>query len=177
MANRSIGRLCSAVLPAEFERVSRLAPATQAFLEQNLPEPVNRSVRLLTVTRDELVIAASTPMVANYLRLHGNEIRQQLRESLDIDVEVRFRALPASMLQASTRPATEAPRKVGSATLDLIERGAESIDDEGLREALRSLARGMKGDPAGQARSGGKSGDTSDQAEQAVAHQTPGDLP
>lgn len=146
MAGRRIDRLCRAVLPAEFERVSRLGPAIQAFLEQNLPEPVNRSVRLLTVNRDELVIAASTPMVANYLRLHAAEIRQQLRESLEIDVEVRFRALPESMLQAATRPTTGAPREVDPATLEVIERSAESIDDAGLREALRSLARSMKGD-------------------------------
>ena len=104
MAGNRIDRLCRAVLPAEFDRVSRLAPAIQAFLEQNLPEPVNRSVQLLTVTRDEIVIAAYTPMVANYLRLHGAEIRQQLHESFDIDLEVRFRSLPESMLRAPTRP-------------------------------------------------------------------------
>lgn len=145
MAGERIDRLCRAVLPAEYERVSRLAPAIQAFLEQNLPGSVNRSVRLLTITRDEVVIAAYTPMVANYLRLHGAEIRQQLHESFDIDLEVRFRALPESMLHTPTRPPTGAPRRIGDAALEAIERGAESIDDEGLREALRSLARGMKG--------------------------------
>ena len=147
MARRRIDRLCHAVLPAEFDRISRLAPAIQTFLEQNLPESVNRSVRLLTVTRDEIVIAAYTPKVANYLRLHGAEIRQQLSESFDIDLEVRFRSLPESMLNAATRPPTEAPRKVGTATLDAIERSAGSIDDENLREALLSLARSMKPKP------------------------------
>ena len=148
MAGRRIDRLCRAVLPAEFERVSRLAPAIQAFLEQNLPPPVNRSVSLLTVTRDELVIAADTPMVANYLRLHGSEIRQQLREGFDIDLEVRFRSLPRSMLRTATRPLTEPPCEVKAETLDAIARGAESIEDPGLREALLSLVRSMKaGDP------------------------------
>ena len=35
MTNRRIDRLCRAVLPAEFERVSRQAPEIQRFLEQN----------------------------------------------------------------------------------------------------------------------------------------------
>ena len=144
MTNRRIDRLCREVLPAEFERVSRLAPQIQQFLEHNLPESVNRSVRLLTLGRDEIVIAAYTPMVASYLRLHAAELRQQLRETFDLDLEVRFRTLPESLLHAADRPATPRLREVDAATVGVIERGAESIDDEALREALRSLARSMK---------------------------------
>ena len=144
MTNRRIDRLCRSVLPAEFERVSRLAPEIQQFLEHNLPDSVRRSVRLLTLGRDEIVIAAYTPMVASYLRLHGAELRQQLRETFDLDLEVRFRTLPESLLQAADRPSTPPPRAVAAATVGVIERGAESIDDEALREAFRSLARSMK---------------------------------
>jgi cell pole-organizing protein PopZ len=144
MSNRRIDRLCRELLPAGFERVSRLAPEIQQFLEHNLPESVNRSVRLLTVGRDEIVIAAFTPMVASYLRMHAAEISQQLRETFALDLEVRFRTLPESLLDAVPRPQTSLPREVGAATAGIIERGAESVDDEQLREALRSLARTMK---------------------------------
>ena len=101
-------------------------------------------MRLLTLGRDEIVIAAYTPLIANYLRLHGAEIRQQLRETFDIDLEIRFRTLPESMLHTATRPPTEPPRGVGDGTLDAIERSAASIENENLREALLSLARSMK---------------------------------
>ena len=144
MTGGRIDRLCRDVLPAEFDRISRLGPAIQAFLEHNLPVSVNRSVSLLTVSDTEIVIAAYTPTVASYLRLHGAEIRQQLREGLDIDLEIRFRSLPQAMLRAAARPPPGTPRAVGAAALDAIERSAASIEDEALRAALLSLARGMK---------------------------------
>jgi hypothetical protein len=61
MSTSKIGRLCQSVLPPEFERVRRQLPEIQDFLEQNLPEAVNRSVTLLTLKQDEIVIAANSP--------------------------------------------------------------------------------------------------------------------
>ena len=144
MASRKIDRLCQSVLPPGYERVERLAPAMQQFLEENLPEPMNRAVKLLTATDDEIVIAAYNPMVANYLRLHSTEIAQQIRETLGLEARLRFRTLPESLLQTGRRERKLEPRQVSRASIDAVRRGAESVEDEQIRAALLSLAQSMK---------------------------------
>ena len=144
MTGGKISRLCQSVLPPGYERVERLAPALQKFLEENLPAPINRAVSLLTVVDDEIVIAAYNPVVANYLRLHGTEIAQQIRETLGIDARLRFRTLPESMLRAGPRVHKREPRQVSAASIEALQRSAEWIDNEELRAALLSLAQTMR---------------------------------
>lgn len=146
MKSRKIDRLCRTVLPADYERVTRLAPKLQRFFEENLPAPMNRAVALLKATDEEIAVAAYNPMVTNYLRLHSAEIAQQLRETLGLEARLRFRTLPESMLRTAKRDSGREPRAVSEGAIDAVTRGAESIDDAQLRAALLSLARGMKGD-------------------------------
>ena len=146
MSGRKIDRLCRAVLPAEYDRVTGLAPVVQQFLEENLPPPTNRAVTLLKAGEDEIVIAAFNPMVANYLRLHSAEIAQQLRESLGLEARLRFRTLPESMLRTAQRESRREPRTVSEGSIDAVRRGAEFVEDEQLRAALLSLAQSMKAD-------------------------------
>jgi hypothetical protein len=144
MNGRKIDRICRSVLPPDYDRVTRLAPAVQRFLEENLPPPTNRAVSLLKADDDEIVIAAFNPMVANYLRLHGTEIAQQLHETLGLEARLRFRTLPESMLRTAEREPRPGSRPVSDGAADAVRRGAESVEDEQLREALLSLARSMK---------------------------------
>lgn len=146
MSSRKIDRLCRSVLPPGYDRLTRLAPSVQRFLVENLPSPMNRAVALLTANDDEIVIAAYNPMVANYLRLHSVEIAQQLRESLGLEARLRFRTLPESMLRTAEHEPRRESRPVSEEAVDAVTRGAESVEDEQLRAALLSLARGMKGE-------------------------------
>ena len=144
MSSSDIGRLCQSVLPPEFERVKRQLPEIQRFLEQNLPEPVNRSVTLLTLNQDEIVIAASSPLVANYLRLHGKEIRQQLRETFQLEQRLKFRTIPDSMLHLEQPDKLRDPKQVSAESIDALERNAKWIEDDDLKAALLSLAESLK---------------------------------
>lgn len=144
MNGRKIDRICRSVLPPDYDRVTRLASTVQRFLEENLPPPTNRAVSLLKAADDEIVIAAFNPMVANYLRLHGTEIAQQLHETLGLEARLRFRTLPESMLHTAQREPRPEPRSVSDGAVDAVRRGAESVEDGQLREALLSLARSMK---------------------------------
>lgn len=144
MSGANIGRLCASVLPAEFERIKRVAPRLQAFLDENLPPPLNRAVTLLTLSDDEIVIAASTPVVANYLRLHQSELKQQLRETFGMRQALRFRSLPDSLLRLEHERPERTPRRVSDETVTALERGANWIEDERLRAALLSLAESLK---------------------------------
>lgn len=146
MVASKIDRLCQSVLPPGFEQVKRQLPQIQRFLEQNLPAPVNQAVTLLTLKPDEIVIAASSPLVANYLRLHAGEIQQQLRETFGLEQALRFRTIPDSMLKIDSPKALHRPGKVGTESLEAMRRSAQWIEDEDLRAAMLSLAESIKSD-------------------------------
>ena len=146
MARRDLASLCRAMLPPGFEQASRQLPKIQAFLDTNLPEPVRGQVTLLSVTEGQIVIAASTPVIANYLRLHSTEIEQQLRETFRLEQPIRFRSMPDALLSSRKPVGKSLPREVGPEAVDAIKRNAQWIDDESLREAFLSLADSLEKD-------------------------------
>lgn len=146
MTSTRLDKLCRSVLPPGFKKISRLGPGIQSFLEQNLPEPINQNVTLLNITEEHIVIAANSPVMANYLRLHAAEIRQQLRETFNLDQEIKFRSLPESLLKVGSQYKIPQPEPVSSESIDAIERNANWIEDEDLKSALLSLAQSLKKD-------------------------------
>ncbi|MCP4470025.1 MAG: DUF721 domain-containing protein [Gammaproteobacteria bacterium] len=146
MARRNIAGLCRGVLPPEFERLEQQIPEIQQFLEQNLPESVQGCVTLLTLNDEQIVIAANSPMVANFLRLHSAEIGQQLRETFNLEQNIRFRTIPDALLKTGGRDRlTEPePEAVSEEAVSAIERNAQWIEDEKLRAAMLSLAKSLK---------------------------------
>ena len=140
MAGRDLSRLCQSVLPPEFERLKQQLPRLQEFLDTNLPDAVQGCVTVLSLNEEEIVIAANTPMVANYLRLHSAEIQQQLRESFQMQQTVRFRTIPDALLKPRKREPLPAARAVSAEAVDSIKRNAQWIEDATLRDALLSLA-------------------------------------
>ncbi len=144
MARRKLDELCRAVLPPGYDRMRRYAPGIQRFLEENLPPPANACATLLKIDDDEIVIAANSPPVANFLRLHAGEIRQQLRETFGLEQAVRFRTVPDALLEVEPPGDRRIPRPASARSAEAIERNASHIDDESLREALLALARSLK---------------------------------
>lgn len=144
MARRSIAGLCRGLLPPEFERLEQQIPEIQKFLEQNLPESVQACVTLLTLNDEQIVIAANSPLVTNFLRLHSSEIEQQLRETFGLEQALNFRTIPDGLLQTGSRVHQPQPRVVSDEAVEAIERNAEWIDDEELKQAMLSLAKSLR---------------------------------
>jgi hypothetical protein len=144
MASNKISRLCQSVLPAEFEQVKRQVPGLQHFLEENLPDAVKQSVTVLTINQDEIVIAANSPMVANYLRLHSREIQQQIRETFHFEQTLKFRTVPDSLLKLERQQSLPQPRQVSAESVAAIKRSAQWIESEDLKAAMLSLAESLE---------------------------------
>lgn len=140
MVQQRLGKLCQAVLPAGFEQVKKRAPEIQRFFEENLPDPVNRCVTLLTLDSQEIVISANSPAVASYLRMHSREIRQQLSETFQLEQPIRFCTLPDSLLRLDDPVSRPPPRKASSASVRAIRRNAQWIEDDELRASMLALA-------------------------------------
>jgi hypothetical protein len=144
MARQDIAGLCRGVLPPEFAQLERQIPKIQKFFEQNLPESVQGCVTLLTLNDEQIVIAANSPMVTNFLRLHSAEIEQQLRETFNLQQALKFRTVPDALMKMGRRDQLPEPESVSGEAVSAIERNAEWVEDEDLRAALLSLAKCLR---------------------------------
>ncbi len=99
---------------------------------------------VINFSKQEIVIAAANPQVANYLRLYVTEIQQQIHETFNLSQKLKIRTIPDSLLQLEHPRESSKPSKVSAETVAAIDRGAGWIEDEGLKQSLQSLAETLK---------------------------------
>ncbi|MCZ6471430.1 MAG: hypothetical protein O6649_08785, partial [Gammaproteobacteria bacterium] len=116
----------------------------QQFLMEHLPEPVNQQVSVINFSSEEIVVAASSPQVANYLRLYVTEVQQQIQETFQLSQTLKICTVPESMLKIECPPGSDKPSKVSTETVAAISRSAGWIEDENLKKSLKSLAETLR---------------------------------
>lgn len=145
MANKKVNKWCQAALPDNFDRVRKDTAAIQQFLRKQLPDPMSQQVSVVNLTTDTIVIAVSDPQISNYLRLYIAEIQQQIQETFSLKQVLKIKTIPSSVLKSDhVLPAAKIPLKVKPETVQKLQRGADWIEDEGLKQALKSLADSLK---------------------------------
>jgi hypothetical protein len=145
MANKKANQWCQVALPDNFMRVSKGTAQIQQFLRQQLPEPMNQQVTVVNLTTELIVIAVADPQISNYLRLYMAEIQQQIQETFNLKQSLKIKTIPNSVLKSNhVLPAAKIPLKVKPETVQALKRGADWIEDEGLKKALQSLASSLK---------------------------------
>ncbi|MEE8364961.1 MAG: DciA family protein [Gammaproteobacteria bacterium] len=144
MTAKSLKQWCRSVLPADFDQVNADISKIQQFLIENIPEPINQQLRVMNLTQDEIVVATTDPQIANYLRLYASEIEQQIRETLNLSRKLKFRSMPDSIFQVEPHPGPNKTTAVSPDTVDAIDRSADCIEDEKLKQALQSLVQTLK---------------------------------
>ena len=144
MTAKSLKHWCNSILPPDFKQLSAQTSKIQEFLVDNVSEPANQHLRVMNLTADEIIVAVSNPQIANYLRLHSPEIEQHIRESLHLNRKLKFRSMPDSIFEVGNNPRTNNTEPVLPETVDAIDRSADWIEDEGLKQAVQSLANTLK---------------------------------
>jgi hypothetical protein len=144
MTAKSLKQWCHSVLPVNFDQVNEDISKIQQFLIENIPEPINRQIRVMNLTQDEIMVAAADPQIANYLRLYASEIEQQIRETLNLSRKLKFRSMPDSIFQVEPHAGPNKTTPVSPETVDAIDRSANWIEDEKLKQALQSLILTLK---------------------------------
>ena len=144
MSTKTVGQWGKSVLPDNFAQVNSQILMIQQFLLEHLPEPINRQVSVINFSADEIVVAAASPQVANYLRLYTAEVQQQIQETFHLSQKLKIRTVPEALLKIDDPPKSNKPSKVSIETVDAISRGANWIEDENLKQSLQSLADTLK---------------------------------
>ena len=145
MITKTLAQWSKSVLPDNFKQVSKQTLAIQQFLMEHLPEPVNQQVSVINFSSEEIVVAASSPQVANYLRLYVAEVQQQIQETFQLSQKLTIRTAPESLLNIDSPPESGKPSRVSSETAAAISRSARWIEDENLKQSLEALADALKG--------------------------------
>jgi len=144
MTTKTLAQWSKSVLPDNFKQVSEQTLAIQQFLMEHLPEPINQQVSVINFSSEEIVVVASSPQVANYLRLYIAEIQQQIQETFQLSQSLTIRTAPDSLLKIDRPPDLGKPSKVSSETVAAISRNARWIEDDKLKQSLESLANTLK---------------------------------
>jgi hypothetical protein len=145
MTRKTLAQWSKSVLPDNFKQVSKQTLVIQQFLMEHLPEPINQQVSVINFSDEEIVVATSSPQVANYLRLYVAEVQQQIQETFQLSQRLTIRTAPDSLLKIESPPDTGKPTRVSKQTVEKISRGADWIEDENLKQSLESLANTLKG--------------------------------
>jgi len=145
MIAKTLAQWSQSLLPDNFEQVSRQTLEIQQFLMEHLPEPVNQQVSVINISSEEIVVVASSPQVANYLRLYIAEVQQQIQETFQLSQRLTIRTAPDSLLTIESPPESGKPSRVSSETAAAISRSALWIEDEKLKQSLEALAETLKG--------------------------------
>jgi hypothetical protein len=144
MANKSLLHWCQSALPPNYQSIKGLTEKYQNFLAQQLPEELVDAVQVINVDRDEVVIAAASGQIANYLRLHVRELTQQFHETFGGNRKLSIKAMPASLLKVESGRVVARPQSVSTEAINNIENNAKWVEDEKLKRALESLAHQLK---------------------------------
>jgi len=145
MTTKTLAQWSKSVLPDNFKQVSKQTLVIQQFLMEHLPEPINQQVSVINFSAEEIVIATSSPQVANYLRLYVAEVQQQIQETFQLSQTLKICTVPDSLLRIECPPGSDKPTKVSNQTAENISRSAGWIEDENLKQSLESLADTLKG--------------------------------
>ena len=144
MTRKTLAQWSKSVLPDNFKQVSKQTLVIQQFLMEHLPEPINQQVSVINFSAEEIVVVTSSPQVANYLRLYVAEVQQQIRETFQLSQKLIIRTAPESLLKIDSPPKSGKPSKVSSESVAAINRSASWIEDENLKQSLKSLANTLK---------------------------------
>ena len=136
----SASSLCSSFLPPDYREKWGLIQQYQHFFEAQQSDAVFTMVKVLNVTDTQLIVSVPNPALSTYLRMHGEEIKALLLESFGKALELKISSRPETASDHLTKPALKPAQHFDDTVCSQINDAANSIEDEDLQAALKSLS-------------------------------------
>ncbi len=131
------------LLPQDFFAKRAQIRQFQQFFDERKTDAIFQMVKVLNVTGEYLHVSLPNPPLANYFRLHGEEIRQQIREQFNRDLQIKISVQP----QGDEHAAAQSHKPLAhynQAVTEQISKSAEALDDDELKAALKSLSQTLQ---------------------------------
>ncbi len=128
------------LLPREFRQQRAQNEHFQQFFAGHKGDAVFQMVRVLNVTEQYLHVSLPNPALANYFRLHGQEVRQQIKQQFGQDLQLKISVEPQGD-ESATQPKYNPLPHYSAEVTEQIGRSADAVEDDELKAALKSLSR------------------------------------
>lgn len=132
------------LLPDNFRQKNVTIQQYQQFFHSQSSDAVFQMVQVMNVSDDRITLAVPSSALANYLRLHSVEIRQQIAEQFNQSLELKIIAQPESMSPEEKSSKLKPVKHFSQTVCDQVKKSASSVDDDALKAALVSLSKSIR---------------------------------
>ena len=141
---RPVRNLFGDILPPDYRQRTATINQFQAFFSSLEDDPVYACVEVLSVDHDSLTLAVPSPGLVNYLRLHTREISGMLEQNFGRRFELRMIVQPGAARVGAEHARQRPARHFSDEVSKQVERSANGLEDEALKEALTRLSRSIR---------------------------------
>lgn len=142
-----VSRLFGRLLPEGYAQKNALIQQLQAFFESQESDAVFQMVTVSNVTDSSLTLSLPNAALASYLRLHGEHIRQQVKEYFGLDLQLKISTRPeSSVVQPQKKTSKKFHADISLNSCDQMSNAADYVDDDELKNALKSLSKTLSRD-------------------------------
>lgn len=136
-----LAALFKGLLPENFQQQRALIQQYQYFFQAQESDVVFQMVTVVNVTDRYLHVSVPNPALANYLRLHSQQIQQQIQHDFGLGLELKISARPENMHNSEHQQKLPPARHFSKTVCDQIKHSADSLEDDALKAALKSLSK------------------------------------
>ena len=131
------------LLPENFLQKRALIQHYQQFFESQASDAVFQMVTVVNVTEQYLHVSLPNPTLASYFRLHGEQVKQLIRDQFGVELQIKISVRPEVESEAGLSSLSTLPH-FSASVCEQINNSADAVEDDELKQALKSLSRTLR---------------------------------
>ncbi len=136
-----VARLFKGLLPEGYMQKRSQIQQYQHFFESQDSDPIFQMVRVTNVTDQYINVTLANSALSSYLRLHGDQIRQLILQNFGVELTLKISTQPESFKQPEQKHKEDWLPEISKACCEQITDAADYVEDDDLKNALKSLSR------------------------------------
>jgi hypothetical protein len=129
------------LLPPDYAEKRAQIQQLQYFFVAQESDAVFQMVKVANVTDHYIHVTVPNAALSSYLRLHTEHIRQLLIENFGLDLALKISTRPESMESTGQEHKESLQADISSASCQQMKNTADYVEDETLKNALKSLSK------------------------------------
>jgi len=136
-----LSQLFKRILPEGFAQKRAEIEQFQHFFDLQESDAVFQMVKVTNVTGQYLNVTLPNAALSSYLRLHSDQIRQLILENFGVDLILKISTRPEVSEREKQYPKHKLSADFSQSSCDQMTTAAEYIEDEELKQAMKSLSK------------------------------------
>lgn len=129
------------LLPEGYAQKRAQIQQFQYFFEAHESDAVFQMVKVTNVTGEYLNVTLPNAALSSYLRLHSEQIRQEIVQNFGVDLILKISTRPESLSQNDPEIKKDWLPDISQSSCDQMINAADHVEDDELKNALKSLSK------------------------------------